>query len=972
MTARFYPGLAALFCALLSSVTGSSNLVASVPGTSLVDTIDLSPGPDCYSPYQVVVNHNTHKLYAPGAGSNPKLPPGSNHAVKVIDTTTNSAIAGVDLGYYVQGGSSKAFLPLAATIDEGPAPLGNKLYILGAAGGSETFVRVINGATDSNETSEGTDVLLPEGGTVGGNYSLAVNPSNHKVYVITPAHHVVVIDGPQHEVLATLSTSLGLTGAVVVVNPDTNKVFVLTFGQSVIIDSDDDSFTTLSLPFYPKAAAIDPGTGRLFVVGTDTAFGQDAVLYVLDGSSGATITSNPDIPPLTQGIAIDSTAGLVYLTQPFPPSSYPPGEIASFATEDLSPKENYMIGGTSLAIDGGDSTARLYLVANIIDPAQELANQVAVIHPTNGRTERITVGYSAAQVAVNPRTNRIYVADEGARELTVVDGGSHDIVAHIPTEVGVVNPPGGMASKLDVSVAQNRIYLSRTVKDLVTNDVTSFVDIYDGETNSALPSITVASGSSSVFPYASVDDTRSHLYVSGQSDTSGFFVNVYNLDDNSLIKTLVNVTYTRESLVSPVSGLLYLAGGNYSPVAIVDPSTDFNLSSVPAGDIPGQMAVNVKSNRIFVIDRLGHDITVINGDTSSLETAIKNPEPEAFYTSVAVDDVTNTVYASGYSSGTLGVVAAFDGNNGYAFLGQLDVGPSPHDVAFNSGTRQLVVYDSREGMLDFLESSTPAPPDRLSNISTRLGVQSGDNVLIGGFIVSGEAGSTKQVLIRGIGPSLAAFGVSGPLADPTLELHSGNATLAVNDSWKIGPDGQSQEAAIVATNLPPSDDQEAAILMNLAPGSYTAVLRGADGGTGIGLVEVYDLAASDTSKMVNISTRGRVETGDNVMIGGVIVTGASPSQVILRAIGPSLTDFGVADSLQDPVLELHDNQGALIATNDNWQDDNLSEIARTGLAPKDNHESAIIATLYPANYTAIVRGKDNTTGVGLVEAYYFQ
>ena len=208
------------------------------------------------------------------------------------------------------------------------------------------------------------------------------------------------------------------------------------------------------------------------------------------------------------------------------------------------------------------------------------------------------------------------------------------------------------------------------------------------------------------------------------------------------------------------------------------------------------------------------------------------------------------------------------------------------------------------------------------------------------------------------------------MADPFLELHSGATIISTNDNWKVAENGQSQQAAIEATTIPPTNDLESAILMNLAPGSYTAVMRGTNGGTGVGLVEVYDLTASATTKMVNISTRGRVDIGDNVMIGGVIVTGANPSHVILRAIGPSLTNAGVVGALQDPVLELHDAQGAVITTNDNWKDDNEVEILATGIPPSDDRESAIVATLYPANYTAIVRGKDDTTGVGLVEAYY--
>ena len=264
----------------------------------------------------------------------------------------------------------------------------------------------------------------------------------------------------------------------------------------------------------------------------------------------------------------------------------------------------------------------------------------------------------------------------------------------------------------------------------------------------------------------------------------------------------------------------------------------------------------------------------------------------------------------------------------------------------------------------------------LGNISTRLSVGTGDNVAIGGFIVTGQ--DAKTLLIRGIGPSLTAFGVAGALANPTLELHQGSTTLATNDNWKINDQtGQSQEAAIRATTIPPSNDLESAILVTLNPGTYTAVLGGKNS-AGVGLVEVYDLSRPSNSKVANISTRGFVDTGDNALIGGLIVgTGSGPgnvSKVLVRAIGPSLANFGVANALADPTLELHDPNGVILATNDNWKtaSDGTSqqaEIEATTIPPSNNSESALVAVLGPGNYTAVVRGAGNSKGVALVEAY---
>jgi WD40 repeat protein len=266
---------------------------------------------------------------------------------------------------------------------------------------------------------------------------------------------------------------------------------------------------------------------------------------------------------------------------------------------------------------------------------------------------------------------------------------------------------------------------------------------------------------------------------------------------------------------------------------------------------------------------------------------------------------------------------------------------------------------------------TGATGATLLNISTRMRVLTGEQVLIAGFIITGT--DPKNVIIRGIGPSLNGVGVT--LADPTLELHQGNTTLATNDNWKINDQtGQSQQAEIEATTIPPSNDLESAILMTLSPGAYTAILAGKNGGTGVGVVQVYDLAQGANSQLANISTRGFVDTDNNVMIGGFIVGGGT-ANVIVLALGPSVP---VEGALADPTLELHDVNGTTIATNDNWKindqtgQSQQAAIEATTIPPTNDLEAAIVQALAPGAYTAIVRGKNNTTGVGLVAAYNLQ
>jgi len=253
----------------------------------------------------------------------------------------------------------------------------------------------------------------------------------------------------------------------------------------------------------------------------------------------------------------------------------------------------------------------------------------------------------------------------------------------------------------------------------------------------------------------------------------------------------------------------------------------------------------------------------------------------------------------------------------------------------------------------------------LANISTRALVQTGNQVLIGGFIISGTG--PKKLVMRALGPTLSSFGVPGALQNPTLGLYNAAGTLiSFNDNWGDAPNKQQ----IIDAHLAPPNAAEPAILATLDPGNYTAIVRGVNNTTGVALVEGYDIEPGTSSQLENISTRGFVQTGDNVMIAGVIVGGSGGSQkVIVRALGPTLRNFGVANALADPTLELRDINGNLIQSNDNWRSTQQAEIIATGLQPPNDAESAIVATLAPSNYTMIVRGVNNTTGVALVEVY---
>jgi uncharacterized delta-60 repeat protein len=259
-------------------------------------------------------------------------------------------------------------------------------------------------------------------------------------------------------------------------------------------------------------------------------------------------------------------------------------------------------------------------------------------------------------------------------------------------------------------------------------------------------------------------------------------------------------------------------------------------------------------------------------------------------------------------------------------------------------------------------------PGILGNISTRLRVLSGDNALIGGMIATGN--STKYVIVRALGPVLADFGVPGALADPTLELFQGNTLVASNDNWRESAD----QALIEAFGLAPTKDAESAIFTYLTPyQGYTAIVRGKNGATGVGVVEVYDIDQGSPANLANISTRGFVDVDDNVMIAGLIVSpsNGSSTKVLVRALGPTLGELGVVGALANPTLDLVNSSGTVIRSNDNWKDDPQQRalIEAAGLAPSHDEEAALVETVAPGAYTAMVRGNNGGTGVGLVEVY---
>ena len=270
------------------------------------------------------------------------------------------------------------------------------------------------------------------------------------------------------------------------------------------------------------------------------------------------------------------------------------------------------------------------------------------------------------------------------------------------------------------------------------------------------------------------------------------------------------------------------------------------------------------------------------------------------------------------------------------------------------------------GMHGLVNVAAPGTGSKLLNIATRLRVQGGDSVLIGGMIATGSV--DKKVIIRALGPTLTDFGLAGAIPDPTLEVFRGNVLVASNDNWK----SSSQQAEIQNSGVAPGKDAEAAVIALLqANQNYTAIVRGKDGQPGLALVDAYDLDTGADAKLANISTRGFVDVDDNVLIAGLTVgpSGAGSANVLVRALGPTLGDFGVQGFLANPTLDLVDANGTVKRSNDDWKSSQGAQIQAAGLAPKYDPEAALLDSLTPGAYTAVVRGNSRTTGVGLVEVY---
>jgi YVTN family beta-propeller protein len=808
-------------------------------------------------------------------------------------------------------------------------PLTNKVYVANA---DEDTVTVINGSTGATST-------LPAG-----DYPawVAINAETNTVYVSNLiSANTTVINGATDTVTTTL---LSGGGGWTAVNPITNSTYVLRYGagdEVNVIQGDGYVLTSATRSYEPTALALNPTNNWLYIVHRTTG----------------------DV------VALDMTTPM-----PYPPLKCPNGS-GGFRPQpgDYDPHDMPCIDvpDTPVAVAVNPVTNRIYALSNVS------SSQISVINGTNNTfvslTPPGTLG-TARAIAANPVTNKIYAAfssavvvvDGATNAMTVIPAGSNAggpvaIGVNVLTNMVYVPSADGSMLVLDgASGSTSTVAITAGANAIAVNPITNTIWVLDS--GGGVTPVTGAPGSATSTGIA----TTITALPGNSSGTSGSItLNASSAMTpaplNSVRKVYFRIgtgAWTAATGAGPYTASFSgLAPGVHTIQAFATngleaPSINTDLANVPVvGNIAAYTftasATSKADASISLASsanpaQLGQSVTFTTSVTGSAGT----PTGSATFRNGTTDLCPNVPLASGAAScstsalteGTHSITVSYSG-----------------DAAYNAAVSSA------------LAQTISATAGTLVNLSTRGQVLTGNDVMIGGFIIGGS--TSKTVVVRARGPSLSALGVPNALANPVLSLFSGQTVIASNDDWQTAANA----AALQSSGFAPPHSLESAVMVTLAPGAYTAIVSGVGGGTGVGMVEVFEVDRPEVP-LINISTRGRVLTGSDVMIGGFIIQGNGPQTVVVRARGPSMSQLGVPGTLADPMLQLvRSSDQSTIAINDNWGSaPNAAQISSSGFAPPDAQESAILVTLEPGAYTAIVTGVGGGTGVGLVEVFRVQ
>jgi YVTN family beta-propeller protein len=637
---------------------------------------------------------------------------------------------------------------------------------------------------------------------------------------------------------------------------------------------------------------------------------------------------------------------------------------------------------TTIAAGSGAGYIAINPVTNRIYIANEFDNTVTVINGSTNATTTVPVGTLPIAAAVNSVTNKIYVVNQTDETVTVIDGTSN-------TTTTV--PSGPQPEDIAVNTVTNKIYVA---------DFMGTLTVIDGATNQTT---NVPAGVGTTLSVA-VDPVTNTIWVNdaGAAEVTAIDGTTFAATNVPLSLSMPAMRSAVHVVVNPVTDLVYVlsaavgtTAGNV--VTVIDPTmkvpnvevTD-DSGNTPGSFAWGNMVVNSAANVICLNNPLSNDVTLINGTTNAVTNVPVGMTPY----DIAVDPSTNTIYASNIQANSVTVIDGVSDMTTTVPVGNnptvLAVNPTTHTVyVINQSDHTVSVFGGASGTSTPTPTPTPTPPPgggsgggggsgsaRLINISTRAEVGTGANILIPGFVISGNG--TETLLIRADGPALTGFGVAGALAQPSLSVFDSSGTVvASNTGWgtNTNPAQISSAASSVGAFALASGSADCALLASLPAGAYTVQVSGVSNSTGVALAEVYEVSSGGT-RLANISTRALVGTGANIIIPGFVISGSGSEQLLARGDGPALTGFGVAGALAQPSLSVFDSSGAVIASNTGWgTNTNPAAITSAGASvgafalASGSADSALVVNVSAGAYTMQLSGVNNSTGVALAEVY---
>jgi YVTN family beta-propeller protein len=769
-----------------------------------------------------------------------------------------------------------------------------------------------------------------------------------RVFSAVPVLFLVaaLIAAPAGAQSATETIPVGSNPAGIAVNPVTNRVYVANNASNsvTVIDGVTNAAATLQIPSanLPKVVAVNPVTDKIYIGGE-----SDNRVTVIDGATGTTSTvSDPNAAGSNpSAIAVNPVTNKIYIAN--------------------SPQE-FGWPGSVTVIDGA----------------------------TNA-TSTIALDRSANAIAVNPATNRVYVAAEyysamvNFGEMFEIDG-----TANVATPISSGSGWDGFA----VNSATNRIYAAERPPDDSVESVNGVLAI-DGATDTT----TIIPVGVNPVGIAGNEGTNTYYVADGGSSFDRDVPRTVTVIDGATnaTSTIAVGDYIAAIAADPVANKVYVANGYIGGVTVIDGVSNSTRTVLDSNAVnPSSIAVNPVTNKVYVANAGSGNVTVIDGAIPGAPTFESEPRSQAINAGGAV--VFNAVAAATspstcqwyFNGAPLSDGAGISGSaESTLYLG--DATPADTGVYQCVATNSAGSASSRAVVLDVVSSPTPG---RLANLSSRASVGSGANAMINGFVVAGSG--SKELILRGIGPALASFGVTGALADPVLSVYdsASSPNLITRDSGWLNP--PSAPAGPWAQLPPPADASasdfsrvgafalsaqsiDSAVKITLPAGGYTSQVTAALGdpisgsspGTGVALAEVYDAdTGAPGAELVNLSSRALVGTGGNILIAGFVIEGSTSRTLLIRASGPALIPFGVPGTLPDPQIQVLDGTGALLTSDSGWGGD--PGIARAALdvgafswSNPASADSAVLATLPPGNYTAQVSGKSGDTGVALIEIY---